>query len=122
MNRDPGIDSGFLPERRRLSSIRHRGLRRTQVTRNKMPGTDFLHRRLFAAASLHRIRATRMEATARRGIDRARYVAGEDDTLSLDPWIRHRHRGQQSLGIGMLRMGEERALIGQLDDLPEVHD
>ena len=35
--------------------------------------------------------------------------------------IRHRHRRQQRLRVGMLRRGEQRAPVRQLDDLAEIH-
>ena len=62
-----------------------------------------------------------MKATSRWRVDRARHVALEDALLALDPRVRNRYRGQQALGVGMLRTGEQRPLVGVFDDLAEIH-
>ncbi len=54
-------------------------------------------------------------------VDRARHVAGQDDPLPLRRRVRHRHRRQQRARIGMVRAGEQRAPVRQLDDLAEIH-
>src|ERR1700741_4741090 len=62
-----------------------------------------------------------VEAATRRRVDRARYVAFEDDPLPRYVGVRDRHRRQQRLGIRVLRACEQRVLIGELDDLAEIH-
>src|SRR5882762_11952207 len=54
-------------------------------TRIQMAGDEAAalrrQRRLVAAAALHHVRTTRVEATARRWIERARNLAAQDDLL-----------------------------------------
>ena len=50
------------------------------------------------------------------GSHRARHVAREQDALAPERGLRHRDRGQQRLRVRMARRGEERALVGVLDD------
>ena len=66
--------------------------------------------------------AAGVEVAAARGIDRARDVAGQDHALApLDVRVRDRHGREQRLAVRMQRRGEQRALVGQLDDPPEIH-
>src|SRR4051812_5233306 len=87
-----------------------------------MAGPHFADRRLFGAAALRRIWTARMEAASRRWIDRTRHVAGQDHAQALETGIRHRDGREQRLGVGMLRIPEERMLVRELDNAPEVHD
>src|SRR4051794_23263798 len=62
-----------------------------------------------------------VEATARRGIERARDVAAEDDPRPAELRIRDRDRGEQGLRVRMLGVAEHLATIRHLGDLAEVH-
>src|SRR5258708_2031086 len=69
-------------------------------------------------------RAPGVERTTWRRIGRAWCIADEDNPLALplDPGTGNRHRRQQCPGVRMLWMGVQPVAVGQLDDLPEVHD
>ena len=56
-------------------------------------------------AHVHHVGTACVEAAAGRRVDRARHVTLEHDALTrpLDHGIRHRHRRQQRLGVGVLR-------------------
>ena len=66
-------------------------------------------------------RAAGVEGAARWRIDRARHVAFDQRLQASCVWDRDRHRGQQRLRIGMPRVGEKLALLGDLDDPAEIH-
>ena len=75
------------------------------------------------ATNVHHERAPGVEAATRRGIDRARDVAGQ-----CDPWARpfhhgvgDRHRGEQRLGVGVLRARVHDLGLALFDDPAEVH-
>ena len=68
--------------------------------------------------------APRAEPAPRRRVDRARDVALEPDPLA--PAAHRRllhvgHRGQQRLGVGVVRAVVERLAVADLDDLAEIH-
>src|SRR5262249_60626844 len=69
-------------------------------------------------------RAARMKDAARRRIDRAGHLAayGLEGALGLDGRVRHRHRAEQRLCVGMERMIEQLVAFGELDDAAEIHD
>src|SRR5712692_2961952 len=83
---------------------------------------DLLQHLLVLGAGWHADGAARVEAAPRRRLDRARHVALEQDALALDRGVGDRHRGQERLGVGMLRVVVE--LLGRRDlhDLAQVHD
>ena len=59
---------------------------------------------------------------ARRRIDRARYVAGQDHALAFPGAVfRDRHGGEQRLGVGVQRRFEQAGLAGRLNDTAEIH-
>ena len=58
---------------------------------------------------------------ARRRIDRARYVAAQDDPLAAELRVRDGDRGHERLRVGVLRVAEHLAPVGDLHDLAEVH-
>src|ERR1700738_5094321 len=72
-------------------------------------------------AALHRIPAPRIKRAAGGRIDRARHVAIDQWREPLRPGIRNRHRGEQRLGIGMARVGEQLVPLRDLDDAAEIH-
>jgi hypothetical protein len=68
-------------------------------------------------------RATRMEDTPARRIDRRRYITAHDDplaTLAVDR--QPRHGGDECGGVRMPRPLEDLLGLGELDDASEVHD
>src|ERR1700716_2405117 len=50
------------------------------------------------AAALHHVGAARVEATARRRIERARNLAAQDDLLPARTRVERQRRGEQRLG------------------------
>ena len=66
--------------------------------------------------------AARVEATARRRVDRARDVAAQDDPLAAQLRVGDRDRRHERLGVGVLLVAEQLAPVGQLGDPTEVHD
>ena len=65
-----------------------------------------------------------VEPARARRIDGARNVPFEDDRLTLPPelGIRDRNRGQERARIRVLRLAVQRLAVGNLGDLPEIHD
>ena len=92
-----------------------------QMAGHEMPVAALLQfGRAFPAARLGD-RAAGVKMTAARRVHRARHVALQADPLALHLRVRHRHGGEQRLGIGMLRIAVELARVGQLDDAAEIH-
>src|SRR4030081_2376248 len=91
------------------------------MTAHEVVGGDlFQYRRLLPADGLRKL-APGMEMTTRRRIGRVGYFALEDDPFGAKARIRFGDRGQERLGIRMLRTGEQ--LFGRrgLDDPADVH-
>ena len=65
--------------------------------------------------------AARMEPAARWRIQRAGYVAGEDDALASQHVGSDGNGRHQRLRVGMQRVAEELPPVGQLDHLAQVH-
>src|SRR5437762_2844250 len=78
-------------------------------------------RRLLAAAPLHRVRAARVEAAARRRREWARHLARQDDLLPLLAGMRRQGGREERLRVGVLRRGGDRRRVADLDDPAEVH-
>src|SRR6266446_4268725 len=121
--------SGGLPEAwpSRLSRDRHGlrhggGLDLAQMASDVVAGEDLADLGLLLGAALEGVGAAGVEAAARGRVDRARHIAFEDDALSRRLWVGDRDGREQRLGVGVLRAGEEGALVGELDDLAEIHD
>ena len=69
-----------------------------------------------------RVRAARAEAAARRRRGRVRHVALQHACARrLSRRVGHRNRREQRLRVRVARRGEQRALVGALDDAAEVH-
>src|SRR3954471_11374238 len=85
-----------------------------QMARHRVPARPFLQLRRTLRAARLRDRTAGMEVAARRRLHRARHVALEADAVALELGIRHRHRGEQRLGVGMLRVAVEVARLRQL--------
>ena len=66
--------------------------------------------------------AARMEAAARRGIERARHLSGSGQPLVSLVGVRRQGGGEPRSVIGMQRLGAQLEAIGKLDELPEIHD
>src|SRR5438876_12257583 len=93
-----------------------------QVAGYLMTGPHLAERRLLDPAALHDIGAACMESASGGWIDRAWYVALEDDAFAFGLGIGQGHGREERLGIGVERVREERLLFRQLDDLAEIHD
>jgi hypothetical protein len=65
-----------------------------------------------------------VEATPSWWVYWARKVPAEDDPLSraFKLGVRHRHCGEERLGVRVERVGEQRAPRAKLDDFAKVHD
>src|SRR5713101_6895903 len=78
---------------------------------------DLDQRRRRHPALGDRVRTARVEMAAGRRLGRARHVALHDALALTAALGIGRGRGrQQGLGVGVQRPGEERALVGKLDD------
>jgi hypothetical protein len=64
----------------------------------------------------------RMEWTARRRVNRARYFPLKQNASTLYPRIGNRHCGEQRLGVWVERVGVELSSRGDLDHASQVHD
>src|SRR5215470_3743561 len=91
------------------------------LARNPVARRDLVQHLLVLRARRHAQAAARVEAAARRRIDRARHVTLEQDALALQRGVRNRHRGEQRLGVGMLGIGVQLLRRRDLDDLAQVH-
>ena len=88
-----------------------------------MIGRDHAELRSLLRAQVKGKRAARVEATARRRVDRAGDIAAQNHTLPLTllPRIRDRHRRQQGLGVGVLRRGEQLGARRKFSEPPQIH-
>src|SRR4051794_28180035 len=91
-----------------------------------MAGDDaFLDRgedRFLVRTTLHRVRAARMKAAARRWVERARPLARQNDLVAPFVGVTRQCRREQRLGVGMLRRPRELFRLAALYDLAEIHD
>src|ERR1700704_5551737 len=80
--------------------------------------------RLLDLAPVEGQRAARMKWASTRRICGAGNLAGDRraPTLLLQSGISDGNHGQQSLGVGVLRVPVELVAVGDLDYSPEVHD
>ena len=63
-----------------------------------------------------------MKATALGWIGDAGHVAFEHDTLGFFVWGGRRGGGEQGLGVGVLRVGEDGFAGAEFDDFAQIHD
>ncbi len=72
---------------------------------------------------IRRVAAARVEGAARRRPRRIGDLARKADARAGPPQagIGHRHGGEQRLGVGVLRIGEERRRRRFLDDAADIH-
>src|SRR6516225_8049393 len=96
--------------------------RREYMTGDGMSPVPRGQMRLVLFADILRIRASRMEATARRRIKRARYFARELDTLGARARINLRYRREQRAGVWMARIRIDLVAARQLHDFAEIHN
>ena len=89
-----------------------------QMARDAVAGADFDEFRHLDLAARLGIGAARVKRAAGRRIDRARHVALQQPLGALQLRVRHRHRRQQRLGIGVLRVREQRRLSAYSTILP----
>src|SRR5882757_2703738 len=78
--------------------------------------------RLLAPAAIEHVGTSCVETASAGWIDRAWYVALQDDRLAGGPRLRYRHRREESLGVGMPGRAEDLLPGRHLDDLAEIHD
>ena len=69
-------------------------------------------------ADVHRVRAPRVEAAARRRVDQVRRRAGDEVEARR---AQRDRRAQQLAGVGVLRVAEDVATVALLDDPAGVH-
>ena len=89
---------------------------------------DLQQRRLLRAAHVLRLPAAGVEPAAGGRVDRRGDVADQADALhlplglaALAVRVRDRDRGQQRRGVRVVRPGVDVGLVGDLDDLAQVH-
>ena len=97
-------------------------LRGQQVTRGPVPLPDGMGIRLLPAAHIHRVRAAGVEATARRGVGQTGHLSLQNDPFPAAVRVGYGCRGEEGLGVGMLRRAGDGIPRGDLDDLPQVQD
>src|SRR6266446_3618049 len=83
---------------------------------------DFLADRRLAPALRHSMRTSRMKAAARGWIERARDLAADRQLYMSVVGMRGQGCGKQGLRVGVERFGAQLQAVGELDDLPEIHD
>ena len=91
------------------------------MTRNVMARRNFAQQGRLDFAAGDRVRAAGVEVAARGRIDGARHVALQHAFLPLNRRVGHRHGREQRLGVGVLRVLEDRPCVGVLDDAAEIH-
>src|SRR5437868_3658125 len=83
---------------------------------------DFFADRRLARALRHSMRTPRMKAAAGGWIERARDLAADRQLFVSFIGMRRQSRGKQRLRVRVERLGAEFEAVGELDDLPEIHD
>src|SRR5882724_3330761 len=83
---------------------------------------DFFADRRLARALRHSMRTPRMKAAARWWIERARDLAADRQLFISFIGMRRQGCGKQRLRVGVERFGAELQAVGELDDLPEIHN
>src|SRR5215213_6678616 len=91
------------------------------MTRHPLTAFDRPKLRLFRPAAIEHVWTPGVEAATAGRVDRARYVALQDDRVANGAGLRHRHGRQQRLGVRMPRRGEDLLPWRHLDDLAEIH-
>src|SRR5436190_20769260 len=91
-----------------------------QMARRHVAGRDLPELRHLAAAEIHGVRAARMEFAAGRRLHHVAHRA-LDGREVLGLRVEPRDRVQQADRIGMLRIGEDLALVAELDQVRGVH-
>jgi adenylate cyclase len=121
-----GANGGQSPQF--LASLRSDAPRRArhrffspQMAGHRVRGSNLPQHRRLAPAALFGVHATCVEMAARGRRDRARHIARQQALFPLHPRVRDRHRSQQRLGVRMQWPGEQRPLVGALDDPAEIH-
>jgi hypothetical protein len=79
-------------------------------------------RRIYLAADLHGMTASRMELATAGRICRRRYAAFQNNALPLGIWIRNGNGAEQCLGIGKQRILENLLFGGILHQISQIHD
>src|ERR1700682_2554657 len=91
-------------------------------TRHPLTASGRPKLRLLRPAAIEHEWTSGVETASAGWIDRARHVALQDHRSAGGARVRHRHRREQGLGVGMLRRGEDLLPGRHLDDLAEIHD
>src|SRR5512143_65688 len=91
-----------------------------EMAAREVAGADLVERGMFALAALPRVRAAIAKAAAGWPVGRSRDGAGDYREAAAGR-ADARHRAEQSLGVRMVRGGEDLAHRRFLDDLAGVH-
>ena len=96
---------------------------RQDLARGEMLRLGFEKSLVVDAAGVAQVAAARMEAAARRRLERARDVAGQQDALAalFDGGIGDGHGGKQGFRVRMLGIVEKGLRVGRFDDPSQVH-
>src|SRR5581483_11505311 len=116
-----GLVQARLAVARRRGDARQRELAGA-VAADEVAGLHFLPRRRERSARVHRVRAAGVEVAAARRRGGVGDLALEDDAPGPGARVGLGDRREQRRGVGVERLGEKLARLGQLDDLPHVHD
>ena len=85
------------------------------------PVLDLAEHWLLLGAARHCVRAARVKAASRGGIERARHFAREDDLLAPLVGMARECGGKERLGVGMFWRTGQGAGVAALDDLAESY-
>src|SRR5690348_7576580 len=92
------------------------------MARYRMPAPACLKPRFDRPADIFRIRASWMEGTSGRGVDRTRHLAWQLDSLAPRGALQRRNCREQCTGIGMARVCVDFVTSCDFHDFTQVHD
>ena len=107
--------------RARCAGIGRRRPRLEEVAGHPVARRGFSQDRLFLPAPLLGMRTASVKTASCGRLHGARDIAVQDDALAFGSRVGSRNRRQQRLGLGMKRAAIEGFLVGDLDQLAEVH-
>src|SRR5437773_7622873 len=91
------------------------------MTRSEMPHPEVAGRRTLDTAAVEGHGAARVEPAALGHVKGTRDFSLGNDPLAARGGVGHRHRREQHLRVGMLRLAMYRVARADLHDLAEVH-
>src|SRR2546425_93983 len=98
------------------------GSRSVKMAGDLVSGRLFVQQWLLLGADRGGVRTARMEATARRRIERAGHLALHDDLVARVVRMRRQRVGEQDLRVGMEGVRVELLAGGRLHELAQIHD